>query len=177
MKKQERCENREPVVDERRESLPLWKRSVIVSDMETNSENGGTLADVEAAGVAGRRAAQPWWLLALDILLVAGLWAMTFGGDQSWSHILLAFAAFAVPVLLLWWITKRRGRAATFVPRSRAANVFWVGFIGAMVGAIVVARNLEPGRALTVVAVFLVVMVVYGGCRVAAERIAVRPSS
>ncbi|WP_248491117.1 hypothetical protein [Tsukamurella sp. PLM1] len=108
---------------------------------------------------------------------MAGLWAMIFGGDQSWSHILLSFAVFAVPLLLLWWFTKRRGRAAAFVPGSRAANVFWVGFFGAMGGAIIVTKNLEPGRAITIVVVFLVVIVVYGGCRLAAERIVLRQAA
>lgn len=145
--------------------------------METNSENDGTLDDIEVAAVAGRRAALPWWLLTLEVLLVAGLWAMIFGGDLAWSHILLAFAVFVVPVLLLWWITKRRGRAAVLVPGSRAANVFWVGFMGAMAGAVVVTKLLEPGRALTIVVVFVVVTVVYGGGRVVAERFVVRQAA
>lgn len=177
MKKQERCENREPVGDERRESLPLWKRSVIVSDMETNSENGGTLADVEAAGVAGRRAAQPWWLLALEVLVVAGVWAVVFGREPTLRNIAVAFAVFAVPVLALRVIAKRRGRAGAFASGSRAAAVYWTGFFAAMIAGMLSTDVLEPGRPLTFAAVFLLTIAVYGGCLVAAERIAVRPSS
>ncbi|TWS23723.1 hypothetical protein FK268_15820 [Tsukamurella sputi] len=145
--------------------------------METNPEDGGTLADVEAAGVAGRRAALPWWLLALEVLFVAGMWSMVYGGPQTWANILLAFAVFAVPVVVLVVIAKRRGRVGEFAPGSRASVVSWVGFFGAMFAAMTMSNFLEVGRPQAYVAVFLVVMVVYGGCRVAAERLAVRQAA
>ncbi|CAM3314835.1 hypothetical protein [Tsukamurella hominis] len=177
MKKRERYENRDPVADERRESLPIWKRFAIVSGVETNSEPGGTLDDVEAAGVAGRRAAQPWWMLALEVLIVAGVWSMVYGGPQTWRNILLAFAVFIVPVVVLAVIAMRRGRVGEFAPGSRASVVSWVGFIGAMVAAMMTSNAVEPGRPAAYVAVFVVVMVVYGGCRLAAERLAVRQAA
>ncbi|NMD56450.1 MULTISPECIES: hypothetical protein [Tsukamurella] len=145
--------------------------------METNSEDGGTLADVEAAGAAGRRAALPWWLLALEVLFVAGVWSMVYGGPQTWRNILLAFAVFAVPVMVLVVIAKRRGRVGAFAPGSRASVVSWVGFFGAMFAGMISAKYLEAGRPLTYVAVFAVVVVIYGGCRVAAERLTVRQSA
>ncbi|BDD83658.1 hypothetical protein TPB0596_34210 [Tsukamurella pulmonis] len=145
--------------------------------METNPEAGGTLDDALAAGAAGRRAALPWWLLTLDVLLVAGLWSAVFGGEQTWRNILLSFAVFALPVLAVWAITRRRGRVGAFAPGSRAAVVFWSGFFGAMFAAMFATGHLEPGRPLTYLTVFLLVVVIYGGGRIAAERIAVgRPA-
>ncbi|CAM3774370.1 hypothetical protein ACXYTP_06010 [Tsukamurella ocularis] len=146
--------------------------------METNSDDAaGSLEDVGVAAEAGRRAAQPWWLIALEVVMVAGLWAMTFGGDQSWRNILIAFAVFALPVLVLWGIAKRRGRASAFVAGSRASTVFWGGFIGAMASAIVATKVLEPGRPFAVAVVFLLVAAIYGVGRVMAERLAVRRPS
>ncbi|MBS4101509.1 hypothetical protein [Tsukamurella paurometabola] len=145
--------------------------------METNSENGGTLADVEAAGAAGRRAALPWWLIALEVLVVAGVWSMLYGGEQTWRNIGLTVAVFAVPAAVLVVVAKRRGRAGELASGSRASVVHLSGFFGAMIAGMISTKYLEAGRPLTYAAVFLIVVVLYGGCRVAAERIALRRPS
>lgn len=146
--------------------------------METNSDDvAGSLEGVGAAAEAGRRAAQPWWLIALEVLLVAGLWSMVYGGEQTWRNIALALVVFALPVVVLVVIAKRRERIGGFASGSRAAVVYWTGFFAAMFAGMISTKHLESGRPATYAAVFCVVVVLYGGCRVAAERIAVRPPS